>query len=230
VTDWLILQHVPHEGPEMIANWLRGNEQEFEIQELWHEQLRLVKDYKGLIVMGGPMSANDEHKYDFITPELKAIDSFVQQQKPILGICLGAQLLAKALGAKVFRGPQKEIGWYPVHLAAYGQNDPVLTDQEHEKWVFHWHGETFDLPEGAKLLASSELYQNQAFVFNNRAYGLQFHVEMTEQLIGEWLRINKDEVNALGATKAEEIKKDTLKYLSSMQEYGKNILRKFIAL
>ncbi len=227
---WLVFQHVPHEGPAMIATWLRENNQELVINELWREAIKAADEFTGLIVMGGPMSVNEEEKYDFIRPELKVIETFLNTERPVLGICLGSQLLARALGAKVYPGQQKEIGWYPIRFTEAGLSDAVLKPRENEQWVFHWHGETFDLPAGARLLASSDAYAHQAFGYGDRAYGLQFHAEMTKELIDEWLKINRQEVASLGAGKNEEIQADTEKHLHEMQDYGREVIKRFVRL
>lgn len=137
-----------------------------------------------LILMGGTMSANDDLPY--IHRELLAIQQAIAAAKPVLGVCLGAQLIAKALGAKVYKNAVKEIGWAPVTFTAAAQRDPLFRGLRDSETIFHWHSETFDLPEGAHLLASSEACCNQAFRAGDLVYGLQFHLEASPAMIAQW--------------------------------------------
>ena len=138
----------------------------------------------GLVFMGGPMSANDD--LPNIRREIQLIEAAIAKEKPVLGICLGAQLIAKALGARVYRNPVKEIGWFPISWTEDAQPDRLLGGLTRPETVFHWHGETFDLPSHAVRLVESEACRNQAFRFGANAYGLQFHLEVTPKMITEW--------------------------------------------
>jgi GMP synthase-like glutamine amidotransferase len=138
----------------------------------------------GLIFMGGPMSVNDDLLY--IRREIEMIQAAVARGKPVLGVCLGSQLIAKALGARVYPNAVKEIGWYPVRFHESARSDRLFAGIEEPETIFHWHGETFDLPEGAELLASSEACRNQAFRWRDNVYGLQFHLEVTPEMIADW--------------------------------------------
>ena len=140
----------------------------------------------GLIFLGGPMSVNDELGY--IREEVRMIERALQAGTPVLGVCLGAQLLARALGARVYRNAVKEIGWFPVTWMPATDSDPVFTGLSGRDEVFHWHGETFDLPAGTARLASSEACRNQAFRYGQNAWGLQFHLEVTPEMIDAWCR------------------------------------------
>ena len=146
--------------------------------------MQFIAQSGGLILLGGPMSANDS--LPFLHHQLQALEIALAHQIPILGICLGAQLLAKAAGGTVYRNQHKEIGFHDVNLTNDGQADPVLGKLRNTESVFHWHADTFDLPAGAKLLASSSLTRNQAFRFGESAYGLQFHPEVTPKMIAQW--------------------------------------------
>ena len=141
--------------------------------------------YDGLIFMGGPMSVNDDLPY--LREEEQYIRDAVRRGTPLLGVCLGSQLIAKALGARVYRNPVKEIGWFELRFTAEAAEDPLFAGLTRET-VLHWHGETFDLPEGAVLLASSELCRNQAFRIGERVWGLQFHLEATPEMVAGWCR------------------------------------------
>jgi GMP synthase (glutamine-hydrolysing) len=138
----------------------------------------------GLLFMGGPMSANDD--IPFIRQEIDLIRAALAAARPVLGICLGAQLLARALGAPVYRNPVKEIGWAPVHWTDAARQDRLFAGLDSPETVLHWHGETFDLPPGAERLAWSEACRNQAFRAGSNAYGLQFHLEVTPEMISAW--------------------------------------------
>jgi GMP synthase (glutamine-hydrolysing) len=142
----------------------------------------------GLIVLGGSMSANDGDCYPFLLKELDWLRTAVERKLPTLGICLGAQLLAKALGANVYRNAQPEIGWYEVELLPAAAADRLFCGRAARESVFQWHSDTFDLPPDAVQLAQSPLCGQQAFRFGARAYGLQYHVEMTPELLESWLR------------------------------------------
>ena len=138
----------------------------------------------GLIFLGGPMSVNDGLPY--LRQEMDLILAAIERQKPVLGICLGSQLIAKALGARVYRNPTKEIGWFDIHLTEAGGGDPLFAGVNPRETVFHWHGETFDLPAGAARLAYSDACANQAVRFGGAVYGLQFHLEVTPAMIADW--------------------------------------------
>jgi len=174
-----VLQHVPFEGLGSIRTWL--DKQGFSITTTHFyrdETLPDIKQIDFLIIMGGPMSVNDEIDYPWLAKEKQFIRKAVDMQIPVLGICLGAQLIASAAGARVFANHQKEIGWFPVHAVNISADCfcfPATCT------VFHWHGETFDLPDHALLLASSNACSHQAFQIGANAIGLQFHLETTEE-------------------------------------------------
>ena len=134
-------------------------------------------EVEGLVVMGGPMGVYETDKYPFLAHECRLIAELIRRERPVLGVCLGAQLLARALGARVFPGHGPEIGFGSVELTKEGKEDPLFGPSGPSFPVFHWHGDTFELPEGATLLASSTQYPHQAFRFGDYAYALQFHIE-----------------------------------------------------
>jgi GMP synthase-like glutamine amidotransferase len=174
------LQHVPFEGLGSIAAWLDEHHARVTVTRLFEDPLLPeIGDLDWLIIMGGPMSVNDESLHPWLRAEMGFIAEAVSRGVTILGICLGAQLIAGSLGARVYRNAQPEIGWFPVERTApKGTGDPA-------RWlpdtctVFHWHGETFDLPPGARQLARSEGCENQGFILGTRVIGLQFHLETT---------------------------------------------------
>lgn len=178
-------RHVPFEHLGLIAPALSRRGICYEYVDLFHNPEATV-DWEGaggLIFMGGPMSANDE--LPFIQRELQLVEQAHRAGKPILGVCLGAQLIARALGARVYRNAVKEIGWAPIYWREAAKEDRLFRGFESPEDVFHWHGETFDLPPGAAWLAYTEHCRHQAFRLAN-TYGLQFHLEVTPEMIAAW--------------------------------------------
>lgn len=183
---WVVVQHVPYEGPGLIGAeaLARGLVLEH-VHPYRGDRLPSASDVSGLVLMGGPMSANDDSRYPFLADELRLVGDCVRQGVPVLGVCLGAQLLARALGARVLRGDRSEVGVGEVRLLEAAARDPVLGGLPPSLPVLHWHEETFELPPGGRLLASSAAYRNQAFSAGDCAYGLQFHVELDRELARE---------------------------------------------
>ena len=174
------LQHVPFEGLGSIAPWLKATGYEVTCTRFFESaDLPDVDAIDLLVIMGGPMSVNDEDTWPWLISEKRFVREFIDSGKPVLGICLGAQLIASALGARVFANPAKEIGWFPVHSVDAG--DSALFRFPDAETVFHWHGETFDLPPAAIRLAKSEACENQAFQIGRSVIGLQFHLETTQE-------------------------------------------------
>jgi len=156
---------------------------------------RPLEDYSLVVVLGGYMGAYEEAKYPFLSYEYKVMEKALKEGIPLLGICLGAQMLAKVLGARVYKGERgKEIGWMEVYKVG---DHEYFKDFPQSLMVFQWHGDTFDLPQGAVRLYSSEKYENQAFVFQ-RAVGLQFHIEVDKNMVKEWAEAYKDELSQEG--------------------------------
>lgn len=171
-------QHVPFEGLGSIEPWLRNAGYKISYTRFYtSDDLPLIEDIDLLIVMGGPMSVNDESAHPWLVREKEFIKNAIRTGKSVLGICLGAQLIADAMGGTVFPNPVKEIGWFPVQAV---EPENVLFFQfPKETQVFHWHGETFSLPEGAVRIAKSKGCENQAFQIGSNVLGLQFHLETT---------------------------------------------------
>lgn len=172
------LQHVPFEGLGSIEKWLLTAGYEIGVTRLYEPHvLPRVDDVDLLVVMGGPMSVNDEATFPWLAAEKRFIREAVSSAIPVLGICLGAQLIAAATGGRVYQNPDKEIGWFPV-TAVEGANARAFAFPPWTE-VFHWHGETFSLPPAAVHLARSEACENQAFQLGRSVIGLQFHLETT---------------------------------------------------
>jgi GMP synthase-like glutamine amidotransferase len=176
------LQHEPFEGLGSMEAWFRGRGAEVGATHLYRgDALPDPAAFDWLVIMGGGMSVNDEAALPWLVAEKELVRRTIAQGRRVLGVCLGAQLIASALGAKVYRNRVKEIGWWPLTRAAGGATHPLGAVLPDGAEVFHWHGETFDLPEGAVRLAGSEACANQAIAVGARVLGLQFHLETTEE-------------------------------------------------
>jgi GMP synthase (glutamine-hydrolysing) len=174
------LQHVPFEGLGSIEQWIRARQYHPTATRLYRDDpLPRVDSIDWLIVMGGPMGVHDEDKHPWLMSEKRMIEEAIRQGKVVIGICLGAQLIADVLGARVYPNRFKEIGWFPIELTEAGQHSPLFGFLPRRLNVFHWHGDTFDLPSDAEHIARSEACEHQAFVYEERVIGLQFHMEST---------------------------------------------------
>lgn len=172
------LQHVPFEGLGSIEAWLQDAGYQITCSQLYNsEDFPRVEDIDLLVIMGGPMSVNDENVYPWLVEEKKFIKNIIEAGTSTLGICLGAQLIANSMGSNVFPNAEKEIGWFPIHASKSAGNDIFQFPEGIE--VFHWHGETFNLPQGAVQIAESKGCKNQAFQIGDNVIGLQFHLETT---------------------------------------------------
>lgn len=187
------LQHVPFEGLGSIEPWLKAKGYEL-TQTRFFESTDLpdIKAIDLLVIMGGPMSVNDEDKFRWLVSEKQFVREVIESGKPVLGICLGAQMIASAMGARVFSNPVKEIGWFPIHTVDSIDGDIFRFPLS--ETVFHWHGETFNLPRGAIRLAKSEGCENQAFQLGKSVIGLQFHLETTPELTVQIVSHCRDEL------------------------------------
>lgn len=196
----LILKNISTEGPGTIEDFLVHNNMHYTIIDLARHAIDSAARYDTLLMLGGPMSVNDENEYPYMTAEMKLAEQFMKEGKKVLGVCLGAQLMAKALGAKVYPGTEKEVGWYDIELrdaGLYDQRMGHLATEGRNCKVFQWHGETFDIPQGAEWLAQSGLYPNQAFRYGNNAYAFQFHIEVSRQMIVDWLKNERVDMNKI---------------------------------
>ncbi len=186
----LVLQHIACEPPAEYESVLREHGAELIRVELDEgEPLPDWRDFDAVVAMGGPMDTFEEDLHPWLVDEKRAIAELVEAGLPFWGVCLGAQLLADALGARVHSGPAPEIGVLPISLTASAGDDPLTTGLPAALPAFHWHSCTFDLPAGATLLASSQAYPNQIFRAGRAAYGLQCHLEVSSKLVREWLAV-----------------------------------------
>lgn len=221
MSEVLAVQHIRCETVGTIADALseRGVSVKtvriFEGQRLPHG----MRESAGLIIMGGPMGAYEQDRYPFLRQEIHLIEEALRQDKPILGVCLGSQLLAAALGAKVTKGQKKEIGWHRIRLTPVAASDRLWAGIKSSFVAYHWHGDVFELPAGAVSLASSDLTLCQAFRYGQHAYGFLFHMEITETMIQEMLKTFSDELQAEGI-QDHEILEGAQRHLAPLQKIG----------
>jgi GMP synthase-like glutamine amidotransferase len=189
------LQHVPFEDVSYMGNWAKENGIHFSrIRVYEYDPYPHLSDVEALIIMGGPMGARDDQIYPWLKSEKAYIRKAIQKNKIVVGVCLGAQLIAMVLGAKVYPNPHKEIGWFPVHKTPQAHNTSIGKILPESFMAFHWHGDTFDIPKGAVRLAESKVCKNQAFVYLNRVIALQFHLESTQSSIESLIQNCRDEL------------------------------------
>jgi GMP synthase-like glutamine amidotransferase len=222
------IQHASFEGAAYLGEWILNNDHDLSYTRLFEEHsLPSVNSFDVLVIMGGPMSVNDTDKFKWLAKEKKFIHEAIHKKKKIIGICLGSQLLADVLGAKVFANHEKEIGFFAVQKATDHQ---VFVNFPIQSIIFQWHGDTFDLPKGATLLASSEACKNQAFIWNNQVLGLQFHIEVTEDSVLELIESGKDElVQATYIQQPEKIK-EGFQFIPTCHIILDGLMEKFLSL
>ena len=231
----LVLQHIACEPPGVFEDVLHERGATLLRVEL-DEGESLPSSLAGIdavVAMGGPMSVNDEDEHPWLVGEKALIAEAVRSGTPFWGSCLGVQLLASSLGAQVVRGPLPEVGILPVHATPAALDDPVLAGLSWPRPTLQWHQDTFDLPEGATLLATSPAYPNQAFRVGDVAYGVQFHVEVDEAMADEWARVpayiaSADEV--LGAGGLDRLLTDFRASMAEMQADGRTLFGRWIDL
>jgi len=178
------LQHVPFESPERISDWVIDKGYKLTGTLLYEStDFPIQSEFDMLVIMGGPMGVYDEDRFPWLVREKAFLKETIRQRKIVLGICLGAQLIADALGGKVYRNQYKEIGWYPVKMTGESQNSVFFKEFPKEYVPFHWHGDTFELPEGVKTIAMSLGCDKQAFEYDGHVIGLQFHLESSNDSI-----------------------------------------------
>lgn len=208
----LVLQHVAYEPLGTLDPLLRSRRVRIRYVNFGrHPDARPhLRDYDALVVLGGPMNVDEGDRHPHLRTEIELLQEATARDMPVLGICLGAQLLARALGAEVTRNPVKELGWHDIALTSEGLRDPVLSALPPTGRIFQWHGDTFGLPQGATLLASSPACAHQAFRWGRHAYGLQFHLEVDAALVDRWVRVHRQELlQTQGPAAADAIRHET---------------------
>jgi GMP synthase (glutamine-hydrolysing) len=232
----LVLTHVAHEGPARVTGALERAGLVPDVRRLYAGDAvpAGLEDHAALVVMGGPMGVSDvgDARYPFLGPELELLKLAVRAEHPVLGLCLGAQLLAAAAGARVRPNvtgeppkPTREVGWGAVHFVRSPAEEPVLAGLDPAEIVLHWHGDTFDLPRGATLLASTLPCENQMYRLGRRQFGLQFHVELREADVATWIEADREYVlGALGPEGPARITREARLYLPRLTERGDRLL------
>ncbi len=225
----LVLQHAKSENLGTIEDALTAGGVAFDYVRTFEGQQvpQAVDESSGLIVMGGPMGVYETDRFPFLIQETKLIEAFLKAQRPVLGVCLGSQLLAAALGATVRKGEKKEIGWFPVELTPSSGQDRLWRGQPSRFAAYHWHGDIFDLPKGAVSLASSDITPVQSFRYSDQAYGILFHLEVTEPHIRKMLNEFADEIQQENLS-ADGILKQAETNLPQLHEIGMNVFRRWI--
>lgn len=230
MSDVLVFQHEAEEGLGTFAHVLEEQNVRFRYIRLFRDDIPTESwdEVKALVILGGSMGVQDEEKYPFLKWEKTIIRTAIKNNIPLLGICLGAQLIACAAGAQVYQGNFKEIGWYPISMTIEGEMDPLLGHIPNKAIVFQWHGDSFDLPKGAQRLASSIYYDNQAFRMGRNVYGLQFHLEITPTMVERWLDEQSKELAQIPYISPDKIRADTNTYSPTLKDYGKRFFSEFI--
>lgn len=230
----LALRHVPYESLGMLERVFAARGIEFRYVDVWESGLPSLEEpgISGVVVLGGPMNVDEIDKYPFLRDEPAWMLSAIERGLPLLGICLGSQLLAKALGARVYPGPIKEIGWYDVELLPAASDDRLFAGQAARQHVFQWHGDTFDPPPGAVQLARSPAVAQQAFRYGERAWGLQFHAEITPTLIEDWLEepAGRCEIEALAYIDPAEVRRGTDEGMKKLGPFAETVFGRFAEL
>ncbi len=204
-------QHINFESPALILKWAQERKYEISSTKFYEaHNMPSIDDYDALVIMGGPMSVHDVADYDWLEGEKKHIKEAINAGKHVLGVCLGAQLIADVSGAQVSKAPAKEIGWFPIAWSDLSMGHKIISGLNAAINVLHWHGEQFAIPEDALHLASSKACANQAFLYKDRVLGLQFHMEMDETAVDNMIINCADEIAASSASiqTAEIIRKN----------------------
>ena len=227
----LTLRHVPFEDLGLLAPILHDREFSIETADVPVADLELFDPIEPdlLVIMGGPIGVYQTATFPFLVPEIAFIERRIAAGKPTLGICLGAQLMARALGARVYPAPAKEIGWMPIELTNAGTKSP-LAKIASDTPVFHWHGDTFDIPADATLLASTELCPHQAFGYgpNGCALALQFHPEVTAQDLEAWWVGHIAELSAIPGTSVGALREETHRWAPAMEAPAKAMFKDWL--
>jgi len=227
----LIIQQTEHEPPGMIAEIIHDNGWQYEVLMAQKTAIpQAMRNYSGLIVLGGHISANDTH-LEFIDRQIRLLRWCLHFNFPVLGICLGAHLLAKSTGSEIIPSPVRELGWCPLHPTFLAEGDPLFGELLASGLdVFQWHGESFTLPEQATLLATSPEVINQAFKLPGRQYGLQFHTQVTETIIQNWIRHGTSESAYLGEDGVAELLDNIPRHLPVARDFCRDMVSAWLKL
>jgi GMP synthase (glutamine-hydrolysing) len=229
-----LVQHADGEGPGLLQPLIeeRGLPVRRVRPHRGESVPRSAGDAAAIVILGGPMGVHEADRYPHLRDEIRLAEDALRRGVPILAICLGSQILAAAAGARVYRGPAPEIGWFEVTLTPEGRGDPVVGALPAQGMMFHWHGDTFDPPAGGTLLASSRLYTQQAFRAGPRAWGVQFHPEITEEMVDDWAaRAPAHEAEAFGGAEgAARMRAGARRHVPTLRERVAALGRAFLSL
>ena len=222
----LIIQHVDIETPGIILNFMTEKGISFDCIKIENDNTNLL-DYDGLLIMGGPMSVNDKAQYSFIDQEIALVKHYLKLHKPILGICLGSQIIASALNSSIYRNSKQELGWHKISLSQ--TNNTIFENLENNFLAFHWHGDIFNLPDNSIKLASSKISNIQAFVFQKNCYGLLFHLEVTKEIVEDIVEIFESDLVSESIDKSN-ILSDLEEKIEIINDNGKIIFNRWLDL
>ncbi len=230
----LVIRNVSYESEGLLEPLLREQGLELDIVDFQQQPSARPKldGYAGLVVMGGPMGANDTERFPHLRKVERLCADAMERAVPLAGVCLGAQIMAKTLGSEVRANPVREVGWYDLAVTGAARRDPLFSGLAAQEVVLQWHGDTFDLPEGAVLLASSPDCPNQAFRYGENAYAIQFHLEILRPMIEEWVRRDaaRGWLGREGRLSAERILADTRTRMARSMELGRQVYSRFAQL
>jgi GMP synthase (glutamine-hydrolysing) len=229
-TSWIVLRHTPAEGLGLLANALR----DYGVHHRYLDVPRgdaLPKDIRtvgGVIVLGGPMAAYEADQHTFLKTESAFVEKAIEAGRPVLGVCLGAQLIAQVLGARVYPGERREVGWAPVELTDDGRDDALFTGLGDSFTVFHLHGDAYELPPDSLNLARSAAYEQQAFRWGDTVYGFQFHLEFTEPIIQRLATEPQSQQYIVAAgTDPKQLVAETPTRVSELSEVATEVFRRY---
>jgi GMP synthase (glutamine-hydrolysing) len=228
-TRLLVVEQVGHEDSGVFGPMIAGAGFEPVVVRM-HEHDPVPEDpaaFDGILVMGGPMNVDQVRPFPWLAHQLKLIAEASRLNIPLLGVCLGSQLVAAALGGRVYAGKDAEIGWYGLNLTKEAADDPLLGDFPGSLQVFQWHGQTFDPPPGATLLAGSPLFPHQAFRAGQCTWGVQFHLEVTAAHVSNWLAINREEVQQEGVD-AQAVIDAAVERLKTLEPLARKLFGRFL--
>ena len=227
----LVIRNVSYETEGMLEQLLRDEGLELNIVDFQQDASAepSLDGHAGLVVMGGPMGANETDRYPYLLQVERLCAEAMERSVPLVGVCLGAQIMAKILGSEVYPNPVREVGWYELTTTDAGQGDALFSELDLNEVVLQWHGDTFDLPKDAVLLASSPDCSNQAFRYGENGYAVQFHLEILESMIREW--VSRDSARGWlgkeGRISAPRILADTETYMARSEDIGRRVYTRF---
>ena len=230
----LVIRNVSYETEGMFEGLLRDAGLDLNIVDFQQNAKAepSLDGHAGVVVMGGPMGANDTDRFPYLLQVERLCTEAMARSVPLAGVCLGAQIMARVLGSEVYPNPVREVGWYDLKTTRAAAEDPLFSGLDSREVVLQWHGDTFDLPEGAVLLASSPDCANQAFRYGKNGYAIQFHLEIIESMIREWVRRDaaRGWLGKEGRISTDRILADTDTYMARSKEIGRRVYSHFARL